>query len=104
MIIAIGGCARAGKRPKQGKPVINNIEGFGFISEDMLSTRDGLIFVVFLRIRIGAGLVGAGIVDIGSLRITPGGKATVFAAGGLVAGATVFASGSRGTRPFWARF
>ena len=49
-------------------------------------------------------MVGAGVINIGGLRITPGGKAAVFAAFGLVALAAVFASGSSGARPLWARF
>jgi hypothetical protein len=65
IIVAISRSAGTGERPEESEPIIDNIEGFGFVSEMMLSVRDGLIFFVFGCIGVGlARLVGAGVIVI----------------------------------------
>jgi|GEM_PF-6459849 len=44
VVIAIGWSIWTGERPEESEPVIDDVEGFGFVSEMMLSVRSGLIF------------------------------------------------------------
>lgn len=44
VVIAIGWSTWTGERPEESEPVIDDVEGFGFVSEMMLSVRSGLIF------------------------------------------------------------
>jgi hypothetical protein len=65
IIVAISRSAGTGERPEESEPIIDNIEGFGFVSEMMLSVRDGLGFFVLGCIGVGlARLVGAGVIVI----------------------------------------
>jgi len=65
VVIAIGWSTRTCERPDESEPIVNNVEGFGFVSEMMLSVRSGLIFFFFGSIGIDlAGLVGSGIIFI----------------------------------------
>ena len=97
MIVAIGGGAGAGERPDERETVIDEIEGFGFISKMMLATRGGFVLIGLGRVGVVfSGLVGAGVVDIGGLGIAPGGKAAVFTTGrGLTLAAFFFVFTSR---------
>jgi len=81
VIVAIGGSARAGERPDERETIIDEIEGFGFISKMMLATRGGFVLIRLGRVGVVfSGLVGAGVIDVGGLWVTPGGKAAVFPA------------------------
>ncbi len=92
MVVAVGGSAGTCERPEESEPVVDNVEGFGFVSEMMLSVRSGLIFFFFGSIGVDlVGLVGSGIINVGSLWIAKGGKTTMLITGGSVAGAAVFA-------------
>jgi len=64
MVVAIGGGAGAGERPNEREPVIDEVEGFGFVAEMMLAARGGFVFVIFGSVGVRAGLVGAGVVII----------------------------------------
>ena len=100
VVVAISRCARTGERPEESEPIINNIEGFGFVSEMVLSARDGQILFFFGCIGIDlAGLIGAGIIHVGSLRIAKGGKTTMLKTGGSIAGTAILSccSGWAGT-------
>jgi hypothetical protein len=44
MVVAIGGSAGTCECPDESESVVNDVEGFGFVSEMMLSVRSGLIF------------------------------------------------------------
>ena len=44
VIIAIGWSTWTCERPDESEPVIDDVEGFGFVSEMMLSVRSGLVF------------------------------------------------------------
>jgi hypothetical protein len=63
MIVAVGRCAGTSERPEESEPVINDVEGFGLVSEMMLSARDRLVFFVLGFIGV-AGLVGARVIII----------------------------------------
>jgi hypothetical protein len=45
IIVAISRSTGTGERPEESEPIVNDVEGFGFVSEMMLSVRDGLIFL-----------------------------------------------------------
>src|SRR5512141_458930 len=97
MVVAVGRGTRTRQRPDQEETIIHNIEGFGFVAEVMFAARAGWLLSAFtctptplrfgdhgarrrtcLRsVGSGSGLVGASVIDIGSLRIAPGCKATV---------------------------
>ena len=92
VVIAIGWSTRTCERPDESEPIVNNVEGFGFVSEMMLSVRSGLIFFFFGSIGIDlAGLVGSGIIYVGCLRIAKGGKATMLKTGGSIASTAILA-------------
>ena len=99
MVVAVGGSAGTGERPEESEPIVNNVEGFGFVAEMMLSVRSGLIFFFFGSIGVDlAGLVGSGIINVDCLWLAKGGKTTMLITGGGVAGAAIlacFASGAR---------
>jgi len=93
MVVAVGRSAGTGKRPEESKPVVNDVEGFRFVSEMMLSVRSGLVFFFFGSIGVGlVGLVGSGIIYIGSQRIAKGGKMTMLKTGGGYRKATAILS------------
>lgn len=99
VIIAIGWSTWTCERPDESEPVIDDVEGFGFVSEMMLSVRSGLVFFFFGSIGVDlAGLVGSGIIYVGSQRIAKGGKTTMFITGGCVAGAAILACCASGAR------
>ena len=92
VIIAIGWSTWTCERPDESEPVIDDVEGFGFVAEMMLSVRSGLVFFFFGSIGVDlAGLVGSGIIYVGSQRIAKGGKTTMLITGGCVAGAAILA-------------
>ncbi len=63
VVVAVGSAERAADRPEGEEAVVHNVEGFGLVSEVVLSTRGGNLFCILGCIRIGTGLVGAGVVD-----------------------------------------
>lgn len=92
VVIAIGWSTWTGERPEESEPVIDDVEGFGFVSEMMLSARSGLIFFFFGGIGVGlVRLVGARVINVGSLRIAKGGKTTMLKTGGSIAGTAILA-------------
>ena len=104
MVVAVGRSAGTRQRPDQKEPVIDDVEGFGFVAEVMFPVRNGGFLVFFGCIRIGsAGLIGAGVIDIGSERITPGSEPAMILTGRCVTGAALFASLSGGTFTFPSR-
>ena len=65
MIVAVGGRAGTGECPEESEPIVNDVEGFGFVSEMMLSARSSLVFFFFGGIGVGlARLVRSGIIFI----------------------------------------
>ncbi len=63
MVVAVGGRAGTGECPEESEPIINDVEGFGFVSEMMLSARSSLVFFFFGGIGVGlARLVRSGII------------------------------------------
>ena len=61
MIIAIGRSTWTSQCPKQREPIVDDIEGFGLVSEVVLSVRDGF----FGGVGVGpAGLIRTGIILI----------------------------------------
>ena len=102
MIIAVGRGCGPSQWPDQKEPVIDDIEGFGFVPKVMLSSHvgSGLLRWFFGRLgRIGIWpeLVGTNVIDIGGLRIAPGGETAMLAAGRGIAGAAFLASLARRT-------
>ena len=92
MVVSVGGSAGTAECPEESEPIINDIECFGFVSEMMLSVRSSLVFFFFGGIGVGlAGLVGAGVLNVGSLRIAKGGKTTMLKTGGSIAGTAILA-------------
>ena len=61
MIVAIGSSEGAGGRPEGREAIVNDVEGFGFVAEVVLSVRSRSQFGVPGGIRVMAGLVGAGV-------------------------------------------
>ena len=103
MIVAIGRGEGAGEGPKQREAIIDDIEGFGFIAEVMFSGGRFAVFWIGRLIGVGFGLIGAGIVDIGRLRIAGGSVLAVLNTSVSITGATFFALLTGGTGTFWAR-
>lgn len=98
VIIAVGRSAGTRQRPDQGEPIVDDVEGFGLVSEVMFSARSGGFLVFFGGIRIGsARLVAAGVIHIGRERITPGRETTMILAGRCVTRTAIFACQSGGT-------
>ena len=97
MIVAVGGFEGTGNGPEGEEAVINNIESLGFIAEMVLSRGRFLLVGVGGLIGVGLGLVGAGVVDIGSIGIAGSGEAAVLATGVRIAGAAFFAIFTGGT-------
>ncbi len=65
MIIAIGWSAGTGQRPDQEEPVVDDVEGFGLVSEVMFAAWDAGFLVFLGCIRTGfARLVGAAVIVI----------------------------------------
>lgn len=65
IIVAISRSAGTGECPEESEPIINDVEGFGFVSEMVFSARDGQILFFFGCIGVDlAGLIGAGIIII----------------------------------------
>ena len=65
VIIAVGWSAGTRQRPDQREPVVDNVEGFGFVAEVMFAAWQGGLLVFFGSIRIGfARLIGAGVIVI----------------------------------------
>ena len=88
MIVAVGWGAGTGQGPDQEETIVDDVEGFGLVAEVMFAARTGAALCFFGWVwRVGSGLVGASVIDIGSLRIAPGGEATVIVTGGGIAGA-----------------
>lgn len=78
MVVAVGRGAGTCQRPDQKEPIVDNVEGFGFVSEVMFAVRGSRAFVFFGSIRIGsARLVGTGVIHIGRERIAPGSETTM---------------------------
>ena len=89
MVVAVRWGAGTGQGPDEEEPIIDDVEGFGFVAEVMFAAWQGGFLVFFGGIGIGsARLVGAGVIHIGSLRVAPGGKAAVREAGRCIASAT----------------
>ena len=104
VIIAVSRSAGTRQRPDQEEPVVDDVEGFGLVAEVMFPARQGGFLVSFGCIRIGsAGLIGAGVIDIGSERITPGREPAIILAVRCVTGAALFARLSGGTCTFPSR-
>lgn len=98
MVIAIGRSAGTCQRPDQKEPVVDNVEGFGFVPEVMFPARGRGFLFFFGSIRIGsAGLICAGVKHVRRLRVTPGRETTMLKTGGCVTGATILARQSRRT-------
>jgi hypothetical protein len=65
MIVAIGRSAGTRQRPDQEEPVVDDVEGFGLVSEVMFPARDAGFLVFSGYIRIGpARLIGARVIVI----------------------------------------
>ena len=88
MVIAIGRGTRTRQRPDHEETIVDNIEGFGFVTEVMFPARAGWLLTFLRGVGIGSGLIGTGIVDIGSLRVLPGCEAAMIVTGRSVTGAT----------------
>jgi len=90
MVITIGRGTRTRQRPDHEETIVDNIEGFGFVTEVMFPARAGWLLTFLRAVGIGSGLIGTGIVDIGSLRVLPGCEAAMIVTGGCIAGAALF--------------
>lgn len=101
VVIAVGGRAWTGQCPKQRKPIVNDVEGFGLVAEVMFAVGGALSLVFFGRIGIGSvWLIGASVIHISCLWIAPGGEATMIVTGGCVTRAAFLACQPRGTLTF----
>ena len=103
VIVAVGRGEGAGDRPEGEEAVIHDVEGFGLVAEVVLAVGERSAGLGSLDWSIGvvAGLVGAGVVDVGGLGIAEGGETAVLAAGRRVTGAAFLAgfacrAGARG--------
>ena len=90
MVVDIGGGAGAGQGPELEEAVIDKVKGFGLVAKAVLAMGTGGR-IGFGGVGIVSGLVGAGVINIGRLRVTRSGKAAVWLASGGVAGAAFFA-------------
>lgn len=98
MVIAVGGSAGTCQRPDQKEPVVDNVESFRLVSEVMFPARGGGFLFFFGCIGIGpAGLIGAGVIDIGRERVTPGRETTMLKTGWCVTRTTILARQTGGT-------
>ena len=61
MVVAVGRSEGAGDRPEGEDAVVDDVEGFGFVTEMVFAVRSGRQFGVLGCIRVVAGLVGAGV-------------------------------------------
>jgi hypothetical protein len=86
VIVAVSRGAGTGQGPDQEETIVNDVEGFGFVPKVMFAVRTGAGLPFGLAWLVGSGLVGARVIDIGCLRIAPGGEATVLVTGGGIAG------------------
>ena len=94
MIIAVGRSTRTGHCPEEREAIVDNVEGFGLVSEVMFAVRGGFFGSIGICL---VGLVGAAVIDISRLWITPGGEAAVIVTVGRVARTTFLACQTRGT-------
>jgi hypothetical protein len=107
MVVDIGWGAGAGEGPELEETVVHDVEGFGFVAIAVFTVRLGRLLsfraAVLGDIGVGAGLVRAGIVNIGSLGVAWGGEAAVLSAGVGVTGAAFLAifSGRARTMTGW---
>ncbi len=107
MIVDVGRGTGSGQRPELEEAVVDDVEGLGFVAEVVFAARFSgwpvLGSAILWRIGIGAGSVGAGVVDVGGLGIAPGGEAAVLPANVRVTGAAFFALFSSRARALGSR-
>ena len=91
VIIAVGRSAGTCQRPDQEEPVVDDVEGFGLVAEVMFPARAGGGFVCFGSIGTDPAvrLVGAAVVNISSLWVTPGCETTMIQTGRCITGAAL---------------
>ena len=101
VVIDVGRGAGPGQRPEQEETIIDHAKGLGFVAKVVFAGWFGGL----LRsgIRVGAGSVGAGVVDIGGLGIAWGGETAVVPASVRVTVTALFAlvPGRTGTLSGW---
>ena len=95
VVVAVSRFERTTQRPEGEETVIDDVEGLGFVAEMRLATRLGGGAILL----VARGLVAAGIINIGGLRIASGHQTAVVQTLPVVAIAALLASRFGGTLP-----
>jgi len=90
VIVAIGGDEGTGDRPQGEEAVVHDVEGLGLVAKVVLAAT-----VLGIAGSSGvSGLIRAGVVDIGGLRVARGDEAAVVGASGGITGTAIVPIGA----------
>ncbi len=105
VVVAVGRCERTAQRPEGQQAIIDDIEGLGFVAKMRFATRfrGGAVILAAGSMGAASGLVGAGVIDIGGLRIASGHQAAVVQTVQAIALAALLAGRFGGALPLGKR-